>query len=420
MESYVINGGNKIYGSVKIESAKNSVLPIIAGAIVCDGVVRIKECPKIADVLSMVKIIKSIGITATFDKGDLIIDSRSIKSCLICKKDTHKLRSSILLMGALLAKMRKVCLSYPGGCEIGIRPIDIHINSLKSLGAEIKEIGGEIWCAGDKLKGGEVYLDFPSVGATENIILSCVLATGRTVIRNAAKEPEIVDLANFLNRAGAKIKGAGENEIVIEGVKKLTGTEFKPMSDRIEAGTFMIAGALTGGELEILNVNSKNLAPLIGKLCDNTCKISISNDIIYIKSGRSKNPIFVKTGPYPFFPTDLQPQISVLASVSQGVSVIEENVFEMRFKHMSELKRMGADINVLGRTAIINGVRALNGATVTAFDLRGGAAMTLAGLVAEGTTVVNDVRHIERGYLDLDKKLNALGVDIIKIKQRKK
>ena len=416
MDKYIINGGNKLCGSVDIECAKNAVLPIIAASILCDDKVVIEKCPKILDVLNMLMILSDLGVKSTFFQNNLIIDSTNINSYTVKQKYAKRLRSSVLMIGALLSKFRRVAISYPGGCDIGIRPIDMHISALKNLGVTVSEHGSDIVCACDKLLGGEVYLDFPSVGATENIIISSVLAEGRTIIHNAAKEPEIVDLCKFLNLMGGNIKGAGQNEITIEGVKKLHGVTYKPMDDRIEAGTFLIAGALTGGEIEVRGVNVKNISPLLSKFCDNACKVSIKNDIIHLKGGKNKKPFAIKTGPYPFFPTDLQPQISVLASVSQGVSIIEENVFEMRFKHIAELLKMGADISVMGRTAIVNGVRFLHGAEVYSYDLRGGASMVLAGLVAEGRTTVFGTRHIERGYLNFDRKLASLGADISKKK----
>lgn len=414
MEKYVINGGNKLYGTVKIESSKNAVLPILASSVMCDEKTVILDCPKIADVLNMIDIMKSLGVVAEFIGNDLVVDPTNINSYTVPSALSTKLRSSVLLLGALIGKMRKACVAYPGGCEIGIRPIDIHISGLRQLGVSVSEFGGDIVCTAEKLKGAEIYLDFPSVGATENIMIASVLAEGKTVIHNSAKEPEIIDLADFLNKMGAKISYAGSSDVVIEGVKKLFSVEYKTIPDRIEAGTFAIATAISGGEVEIKNVNVKNISSLVGKLCNNSCNISISNDIIYIKSGKGRKALSIKTGPYPFFPTDLQPQMTSLLSLSQGVSVIEENVFEMRYKHVGELIKMGADINVVGRTAIINGVSKLHGADVKSFDLRGGASMVLAGLGAEGKTTVSGIRYIERGYLDFDKKLSMLGADIKK------
>ncbi len=414
MGKYIINGGKRLDGSVKIESAKNSVLPLIAASIMTDEEVVIKDCPMIADVLSMVKILNVLGVKTLFQGNNLVIKAEEIKSCLIPSDLSKELRSSIFMMGALLSRVKKAKLSYPGGCDIGLRPIDIHLSALKSLGVKTVEQGGEINCQADKITGAEIYLDFPSVGATENAIMTSVFAEGKTEIHNPAKEPEIVDLMCFLNSMGAKIYGAGTSIILIEGVKKLHGTVYKPIPDRIEAGTYLLSAAITGGEIEIKNCRIKNISSLIHKLCDNTCKITIKNDIIYLKSGRVRKAFSFTTGPYPSFPTDLQPQTMSFLSVCQGLSVISENVFETRYKHVSELIKMGADITVKGRTAIISGVNRLSGAEVVSTDLRGGASLVLAGLNAEGQTVVDGIWHVERGYYRFDEKLRALGADIVK------
>lgn len=416
MEKYVINGGKKLSGSVKIESAKNSVLPLLAASVLTDEQVIIKDCPKIEDVVSMIKILNSLGVKTRFEEQNLIIDASNITSFSINEKLSKGLRSSIFMMGALLSRAKKARLYFPGGCDIGLRPIDLHLSALKELGVSVTEMNGEILCEADSVSGREVYLDYPSVGATENVMLTAVTAHGKTEIHNPAKEPEIIDLMKFLNSMGAKIYGAGTSTILIEGVKKLHGTEFKPMSDRIEAGTLLIAGAITGGEVQLTNCQAKNISSLLHKLCNNTCKISVKDDIIYMKSGALRKSFSFSTGPYPFFPTDLQAQTMALLAVSEGVSVVTENVFEMRYKHVAELIKMGADLSVKGRTAIINGVKALNGATVTVHDLRGGAALVLAGLNAGGQTIVEDIKHIKRGYLDFDRKLCALGADIKIIK----
>lgn len=412
MGKFVINGGKRLSGTVKVESAKNSVLPMMAGAILTGEQVVIKNCPKIHDVLSMAKILRSIGVKVRFEDGNLIIKADDLSGYTICQELGKELRASVVMMGALISRLKKARLYYPGGCDIGLRPIDLHINALKNLNVNISEASGEIFCFTERVKGRGIYLDFPSVGATENIILASVLAEGKTEIHNPAKEPEIVDLMNFLNSMGAKIYGAGTSTILIEGVKKLHGTEYQPAPDRIEAGTYLIATAITGGDIRLDNCNVKNISPLIHKLCNNTCKISIKDDIIYLKSGQERKCFSFSTGPHPSFPTDLQPQAMALACVSSGVSVIEENVFETRFKHVPELIKMGADITVKGRTAIVTGVPYLTGAEVCANDLRAGAALVLAGLCAKGTTIVCGISHIERGYLDLDVKLKSLGVDI--------
>lgn len=415
MEKYKINGGKPLSGKIKIDSAKNAVLPILAASILTDEEVVIMDCPKIKDVLSMIKILNYIGVKTEFSQDNLVIDSSGINSYVLPPSLTGELRSSVFMMGSLLSRVKKARLAYPGGCDIGLRPLDIHINAVEELGVTVAEASGELICSAGRVRGKEIYLDYPSVGATENAMLLAVLAEGKTEIHNPAKEPEIIDLMNFLNSMGARVFGAGTSTIFIEGVKRLHGTCYKPIPDRIECGTFLIGAAITGGEIELSNCNAKNISSLIHKLCDNTCKITIKNDIIHLKGGSVKKSFSLETGPYPSFPTDLQSQTMALATVSEGTSVITETVFETRFNHVSELIRMGAGITVKGRTAIINGVSKLHGACVSAKDLRGGAALVLAGLSAEGETVVSDIHHIERGYLNFDQKLKALGADIKRI-----
>lgn len=415
MAKYVITGGKKLDGKINIESAKNSVLPLLAGSILTEDDVLIKSCPKISDVLSMIKILKKLGAKAEFEGNDLIINSSTLNSYTIPFYLTKELRSSVFMLGALISRLRKARISYPGGCEIGLRPIDIHIGALKKLGVDITEICGEVICLAHNMKSDEVYLDFPSVGATENIILASVLNDGETVIRNAAKEPEIEDLIKFLNSMGAAITGGGTETVRIKGVKKLHGTEYKPMPDRIETGTYLISALMTGGNVELHNCRPENILSVIHKFCNNTCKIDKNNDIIHIKVARPLKAFSIATNPYPGYPTDMQAQAMALATVSDGTSFITENIFEMRFKHASELKKMGADIRICGRMAIVRGVKALSGATVYAEDLRGGAALVLAGLAAYGETTVCDVHHIERGYFGMDTKLKSLGADVLRI-----
>ena len=328
MEKYVIKGGRRLSGSITAESAKNSVLPILAASILTDEEVIIENCPKINDVLTMVKILSSLGVKTCFQENNLIINAENLTGYTVPENLGKELRASVFMIGALLSRVKKARASYPGGCEIGLRPIDIHISGLKDLGVFVAEACGEIFCRAERIDGREIYLDFPSVGATENLMLAAVLAKGKTEIHNPAKEPEIIDLMQFLNSMGAKVYGAGTSIILIEGVEKLHGTTYKPMYDRIEAGTYLIAAAITGGEIEIRNCLVKNISSLVHKLCNNTCKISIKNDIIYLKSSKSGKALSLTTGPYPFFPTDLQPQIMSLACVADGTSVITENVFE--------------------------------------------------------------------------------------------
>lgn len=415
MESYVINGGRKLSGSVKIESAKNAVLPIIAGALLCSGEVVIQNCPKIGDVITMLDILDYLGVNAYFQEDNLIIDSKGFCNRQIPKCLTKKLRSSIYMLGAILAIRNNVKLAYPGGCNIGSRPIDIHLSALKQLGVSVEEGDLYVDCiAQNGISGSDICLPFPSVGATENVILASVFCKGKTIVRNCAREPEIVDLANFINACGGRVNGAGSKTIEIFGVKKLFGTVYKPISDRIELATYVISTVITGGEAEFLNADLQNIPNLVHKFLNNTCSVTVKNDIIYIKSNGVKKAFSFDTGPYPKFSTDVQPQTMALLSVSQGQSVIRENLFENRFGHATELCKMGAKIKVLDNVAIVDGVKRLHGATVCANDLRGGASLVLAGLNAEGVTTVLNTNHVERGYFDMVGKLTELGADVRK------
>lgn len=414
---FKIKGGRALSGKVKIESAKNSVLPIMAAAMLADEQVIIKNCPLISDVTDMSEILRFFGAETKFQEGNLIINPQKIgvtaADCVLPISLSEKVRTSVLMLGAISAKTGKVKIPYPGGCDIGGRPVDIHIAALKTLGAKIFEEDDFIICD-EPIKGGKVVLPFPSVGATENIVIAAALSNSETTIINAAREPEIVDLVEFLNLLGAKIYGAGTSIIKVEGVKKLGGGEFTPSGDRIEAGTYMIAALVTGGEIEIKGVKPENISALLIKLCDNTCKFKIKNDIIYLTSARTRKSFSLTTGPYPLFPTDMQAQMCALATVSKGTSVIREEVFRNRFHHLQELAKMGAKISLKNNVAKICGVQRLIGAEVFAHDLRCGAAMVLAGLNAEGVTVVKDIRHLERGYYAMDEKLNSLGAEIIR------
>ncbi len=416
MESYIINGGNRLNGSVKISSSKNAVLPMIAGAMLTDEEVIIKDCPKIFDVYSMVEILKKLGVKVVWQESNLIIKAENITRFTISKKLSQKLRTSVLIAGAMLSRCGKVNFYNPGGCNIGERPIDIHLSSLKSLGYSILEKDGRgLCCKKEKtIKDNIINFAFPSVGATENVILSTVLGGGEVLIKNVALEPEIDDFILFLNSMGAKIKRLG-NEIKVTSVNKLHGTEYKPMPDRIEGGTFLVATAIAGGEVEIVKSNPHDISSLIDKLCDNGCKLKIKNDVIYIKSSKNKKAFNIITAPYPAFPTDMQPLITTLLSVSSGNSVVKENIFENRFAYVSELCKMGAKIKVLNNMAIICGADRLKGACVTSPDLRGGAALVLAGLNAEGITKVQNIEHVKRGYENFDKKLKSIGAQIKKI-----
>lgn len=414
MGKFVINGGKKLNGSVKIESAKNSVLPILAGSILTDEKVVIKNCPKIKDVLVMIKIIESAGAKTSFLGNDLIIDAKDVNNYDMPSGFSRELRSSVFMLGSLLARLKKANVKYPGGCNIGSRPIDIHIDSLKKLGVKTETRSDGITCTADKIKGSDISFPFPTVGGTENVLLCSALSEGKTVINNAAKEPEIADLANFLNSMGAKIVGAGTSKIEIIGVNRLRGTIYTPIPDRIETGTFLIFAAITGGKIQIEKCDRENILSLTDKICNNTCKIETKNDIIkYENIGRVKSADVI-TRPFPEFPTDLQPQLTALLSVADGTSHVTETVFNNRFRYVNELVKMGANITVNGNTATINGVNELRGKNVNAEDLRGGAALIAAGLAAKGQTIVDCSQFIERGYYRIEEKLRALGAEIYK------
>lgn len=416
MEKYIINGGNKLYGSVEIQTAKNSVLPILAAAVLTDGKVTILDIPQISDVRNMVKILSRLGCRAEFCGNNLIIDS-SVADCYeIPSELAHELRSSVFLLGSVISRFKMAKIAYPGGCDIGLRPVDLHLTGLKRLGVEITEENGYIICKCDKLTGNEIMLDCPSVGATENIMLAAVKAEGVTVIKNAAREPEIEDLQRFLNTMGAKIKGAGSGTVVIEGVKSLCGCEYLPISDRIEAGTFLVTAAMCGGEVELKRACAENISSLLHKLRENGCKIRVNNDKIILESHKRLTSVkSIETQPYPGFPTDLQAQMTALCCVCRGHSIITENLFETRFKYVPELRKMGADVTVINRSAFVRGVEKFRGATVVAHDLRGGAALVSAALSAEGRSEILDISHIDRGYGALEYKLRKLGGDIVRV-----
>ena len=417
MDKFMIDGGERLYGKLTAQSAKNTVLPLLAAAVLTDEQVKIRGVPTINDVENMLHILREVGCKIERQNDVAVIDSSNAVSHEIPARLTKELRSSVFMLGSVLTRFHRAKISYPGGCDIGLRPIDLHLLGLKRLGVKIVEKDGFIDCIAEKLTGAEILLDFPSVGATENIILAGVKAEGTTVIRNAAKEPEIVDLQNFLNAMGAKIRGAGGGTIVIEGVKRLHGVDYRPIGDRIEAGTYLIATASCGGEIEIEGVPPENIAALLHKLRENGCKIHTENDKIVLRSdGRLKSVDLVETMPFPGFPTDMQAQYSALCCTAKGTTLVVENLFETRYRYAAELKRMGADITVRGRTAMIRGVNALHGACVTAGDLRGGAALVVAGLKAEGRSTVLDLSHIDRGYADFEGKLRSLGAKIRRVR----
>ena len=417
MDKYIINGGEKLYGKIEAQGAKNAVLPLLAASILTDEQVKIRGVPTIVDVENMMRILSELGCKIHRKNDSTVIDSSNAVSHEIPPRLTKELRSSVFMLGSVLTRFHKARISYPGGCDIGLRPIDLHLSGLKRLGVKITEEGGYIDCEAEKLVGAEILLDFPSVGATENIILAAVKAQGITIIRNAAKEPEIVDLQNFLNAMGARVNGAGGGTVVIEGVKRLHGVEYTPIGDRIEVGTYLIATASCGGEIETNGIFPENIAALLHKLRENGCKIHTKNDKIILKSdGNLKAVDLIETNPFPGFPTDMQAQYCALCTTAKGTSLIVENLFETRYKYAAELKRMGADIVVRDRTAVVRGVERLHEAKVTAGDLRGGAALVVAALKAEGRCEVIDLSHIDRGYAEFEYKLKKLGAKIRRVR----
>lgn len=416
MEKLVIKGGRPLHGRVRVSSAKNAVLPIIVATLLPDSPATIIDAPNLEDVRTISSVIESLGGSVIHKGNEMIFDTSMITKTEASYDLMSRMRASFLVMGPLLAKKRHAKIALPGGCMIGSRPIDLHLKAFEAMGAEITIGNGFVEAlAPNGLKGATIYLDFPSVGATENILMAAVLAEGKTIIENAAEEPEIVDLVTFLSSMGSNIKGAGTNVIRIEGVKHLYGASHTVIPDRIEAGTFIIAAAMVGGDVVIENVLTEHLKPLLAKLSEAGVVVEKEIDSVHIISqGRIKSAD-IKTLPYPGFPTDLQAQFMAMMTVGDGVSTITETVFENRFMHVGELCRMGADIRVEGRKAIVHGVPFLQGAFVRATDLRAGAALVLAGLAAHGVTEIGDLHHIDRGYDHLVEKLRGLGADIVRV-----
>ncbi|RUT36376.1 UDP-N-acetylglucosamine 1-carboxyvinyltransferase [Paenibacillus zeisoli] len=410
MDKLVIEGGKPLSGTIRIHGAKNAALPILAASLLSGGKVQLRNVPRLLDIDVMLRILNRLGCS-TIHRGDtVVVDSSGADSCQVPEDLMKLMRSSIFLMGPLLAKFGEVCVYQPGGCAIGERKIDLHLNGLKALGAVIEENDEQIWCRAKKLVGADIHLDFPSVGATENIMMAAVLAEGTTIITNAAREPEIQDLQNFLNQMGASIMGAGTDTIKIRGVQQLYPCEYEIIPDRIVAGTALIAAAATRGTVTLTHCNPAHLISLLHVLRRAGVQIGACNDIINVSSlGRPKAVESIVTSPYPAFPTDLQSQVMVLLSLADGMSIMRETVFEGRFKHVDELVRMGADISVNYTSAYIRGVPRLYGATVEATDLRAGAALVIAGLSAHGKTVVEQVHHIDRGYDRIENMFQRLG-----------
>ena len=416
MTKYIVQGGHPLFGEVRISGAKNAAVAIIPAALLVDGVCRIENIPQISDVTALLKILEQLGANVRFlNRSDVEIDCRHIATTQVSQELAHKIRASYYLIGALLGRFGEAEVSMPGGCNFGgVRPIDQHVKGFAAMGAEVRE--GDFICAkasGDRMKGANVYLDVVSVGATMNIMMAAALADGTTVIENAAKEPHIVDLANFLNSMGANIKGAGTDTIRIFGVDKLHGGTYAIIPDQIEAGTYMAACAAAGGEVRLANVIPRHLECISAKLREMGVTVVEGGDSVLVRSNGRLRHTNVKTQPYPGFPTDMQPQISVALCLADGTSVVTEGVYDNRYKYIQELGRMGADAQVDGCTAIINGVEGLHGAEVRACDLRAGAAVVIAGLCATGETVVTDIRFIERGYENFVGKLRGVGADIV-------
>lgn len=413
MSNIHINGGRRLSGSTSVHGAKNSVLPILAAAVLSEGTSIIKGCPSLSDVDCSLSILRFLGCKTKREGDTVVVDASTLSKSTIPETLMHKMRSSITFLGALTAKCGEAKMCFPGGCELGPRPIDLHIKALREIGIRVKEKGGTICARLGDFKGGRVHLDFPSVGATENVIMAAALAKGETILTNAAKEPEILDLQNFLNKMGAKISGAGTDEIRIMGVPRLSGATHKVIPDRIVAATYLCAGAITGGDILLREVEPSHIEAVLSALRDLGATVFVKDNMVRLSApSRPKALNLLRTMPYPGFPTDAQALMTALLSVAEGTSVIEETIFENRFKHCSALCRMGADITTRGSLAIIRGVPALSGARVEACELRGGAALVLAGLRAEGETIVSGTKYIDRGYDTFVEDMCALGADI--------
>ena len=411
-KKYVVEGGKKLEGTTYVSGSKNASLPIIAATILNGGVNKLYNVPDIHDTQMMFKILETLGCKIKKGNGKIVIDSKNIQNYEIPENLMREMRSSVIIAGALLARNKKVIFTYPGGCDIGSRPIDLHIKSFEKLGINVKEEFGYIMCEAEEIIGNEIHLDFPSVGATENIMMASVMEKGVTTIHNAAMEPEIIDLQNALNSMGARIEGAGTNNIIIKGVEKLKDLSYNIIPDRIEAGTLLCAVAITGGSIKLERVIPDHIKTLLNKLEEMGCEIKEGKNEVILKAPKKLKSVDIKTLPYPGFPTDLQSILGVTLTVAKGTSVIVENIFENRYRYLNELTKMGAKTTIEGRTAVIKGIRRLNKANVRATDLRGGAAMVIAALNAKGRTCIDNIEYILRGYEKFDVKLKSLGADI--------
>ena len=415
MTKYIVQGGHPLFGEVRISGAKNAAVAIIPAALLVDGVCRIENIPQISDVTALLKILEQLGANVRFlNRSSVEIDCRHISTTQVSQELAHKIRASYYLIGALLGRFGEAEVSMPGGCNFGgVRPIDQHVKGFVAMGAEVRE--GDFICAkaeGGRMKGANIYLDVVSVGATMNIMMAAVLAEGTTVIENAAKEPHIVDLANFLNSMGADVKGAGTDTIRIFGVDKLHGGSYAIIPDQIEAGTYMVAVAACGGQVLVRGIIPKHMDCITAKLQEMGVQVEEQDDTLLVRRSGKLHRANVKTLPYPGFPTDMQPQITVALCLAEGTSMVTEGVWDNRYRYVGELTRMGAQIRVEGRSAVVEGVEHLNAASVQAYDLRAGAAMVIAALAAEGTSEVSNVHYIERGYEDIIEKLRSIGAQI--------
>jgi UDP-N-acetylglucosamine 1-carboxyvinyltransferase len=416
LDSYHIKGGKILEGEHQLKGAKNAVLPILAATIISGGTSIIENCPDLSDVRTMMAILREMGCKVVWKGKSILVDSSSVDTFIIPQKLMKEIRSSVFMMGPTLARCGQVSLSNPGGCAIGQRPIDIHLSALKRLGVEIKERDGFLECKAKRLIGAVIPLEFPSVGATENAMMAAVIAEGETQILNAAKEPEIVDLQNYLRSCGAEITGAGTDEIVVKGKKPLHETNYKVIPDRIEGGTILAAVAATGGKVLLGNAVPSHMKSILEKLIEAGCEVVVNGDTIFLDAPSRLSAVKdIETLPYPGFPTDMQSQFVALMTRAEGSTCITETIFENRFKHVEELIKMGAQIVVDGKTAIITGVKGLHGARVIAKDLRGGASLVMAGLMAEGNTIVENVCHIDRGYDRFETTLNRLGASVTRV-----
>ncbi|MDD6735753.1 MAG: UDP-N-acetylglucosamine 1-carboxyvinyltransferase [Clostridiales bacterium] len=413
MSKLIIDGGRKMEGEIDVQGSKNAVLPILAAAILSDGKNIIYNCPRLRDVEMTIEVLKNLGCRVKWEDNCLEVDSSDISVYTIPDELMRQMRSSIIFLGAIISKFGKAEVSMPGGCEIGNRPIDLHLKALRQLGVEITESHGFIYCKADKTEPANIHLDFPSVGATENTMLAACMIEGITIIENAAREPEIVDLQNFLNRMGAKIRGAGSDTISIEGVHKLYGVEYTIIPDRIVAATYLACAAASDGTVILKNTDSTHMGAMINTLKDMGCRLYTEKTKVILQPAKIlKSVDTIKTMPYPGFPTDIQSPFMALATQCRGTSVFVENIFENRFQHIEELVRMGADIKTDGRVAVVIGKSKLTGAKVMAKELRGGAALVVAALAAEGTTEIENVKYIDRGYQSIEKTLASCGIDI--------